>query len=372
MKAKIKNIWDNLRVPILAIICSLIVGGVVIALTGKDPFKAYYSLLQGCGFAPKASYAGHKSALTDFLSYVNFFTPMIFAALAFAVSVRTGLFNIGISGQMLAAGFTATVFVGYSEMSPFVAKPLAILIGILVGGLVGGIVGVLKYRFNINEVVSTIMLNYIISYTCGFFINTYFVDPVSRQSKLVSESSRLTLLNQVSGDLKMDIPLGIILAIIAVVFVYVLLEKTNLGYEMKAVGFSRNAAKYAGINVGKNIVVSMMISGALGGLAGVTYYLGYVGSIQPKVLVATGYDAIAVSLLGANNPFGIVFSTMLISLISKGSTYMKSSAGVDSEICSVITGIILLFSACNAYVKWMMERKKREKAISDKVKKEES
>jgi len=113
-------------------------------------------------------------------------------------------------------------------------------------------------------------------------------------------------------------------------------------------------------------------SGVLAGLAGVTYYLGYVGSIQPKVLVATGYDAIAVSLLGANNPFGIIFSTMLISLISKGSTYMKSSAGVDSEICSVITGIILLFSACNAYVKWMMERKKREKSLSENAKKEES
>lgn len=371
-KTNIKKVWDNLRVPILAIIFSLIVGGVVIALTGKNPFKAYYSLLQGCGFAPKASYAGHKSALTDFLSYVNFFTPMIFAALAFAVSVRTGLFNIGISGQMLAAGFTATVIVGYSELSPIIAKPLVIIIGIIVGGIVGSIVGVLKYKFNINEVVSTIMLNYIISYTCGFFINTYYVDPVSRQSKVITDSSRLTLMNTVVGDLKMDIPLGILLAVVVVFLVYVLLEKTNLGYEMKAVGFSRSAAKYAGINVGKNIILSMTISGALGGLAGVTYYLGYVGSIQPKVLVATGYDAIAVSLLGANNPFGIIFSTMLISLISKGSTYMKSSAGVDSEICSVITGIILIFSACNAYVKWMMERKKREKSLSENAKKEES
>jgi simple sugar transport system permease protein len=118
------------------------------------------------------------------------------------------------------------------------------------------------------------------------------------------------------------------------------------------VGFSKTAAKYAGINVGKCVVISMTISGALGGLAGVTYYLGYLGSIQPKVLVDTGYDAIAVSLLGNNNPFGIIFSTMLITLISKGSTYMKSTAGVDSEIASVITGVILLFSACNAYIKW--------------------
>ena len=114
------------------------------------------------------------------------------------------------------------------------------------------------------------------------------------------------------------------------------------------------------------MVLSMMTSGALAGLAGVTYYLGYVGSIQPKVLISTGFDAIAVSLLGNNNPFGIVFSTMLITLISKGSTYMKSAAGVDAEIASVITGIILLFSACNAYIKWKMERGRREKTNKTK------
>ena len=123
---------------------------------------------------------------------------------------------------------------------------------------------------------------------------------------------------------------------------------------------------YAGIKVGRSMVLSMTISGALAGLAGVTYYLGYVGSIQPKVLISTGFDAIAVSLLGNNNPFGIVFSTMLITLISKGSTYMKSAAGVDAEIASVITGIILLFSACNAYIKWKMERSRREKTNKTK------
>ena len=168
------------------------------------------------------------------------------------------------------------------------------------------------------------------------------------------------------GNLKMDIPLGIILALLIVVAVWFLLEKTRLGYELKAVGYSRSAAKYAGIKVGRSMVLSMTISGALAGLAGVTYYLGYVGSIQPKVLISTGFDAIAVSLLGNNNPFGIVFSTMLITLISKGSTYMKSAAGVDAEIASVITGIILLFSACNAYIKWKMERGRREKTNKTK------
>lgn len=357
---KFKKFIYNVRIPLLAIVCSLVAGGIIIALTGKNPFTAYYSLLQGCGLAPKGSYAAHKSILTDLMSYVNYFTPMIFAALAVAVALRAGLFNIGVSGQMLAAGFTATIIVGYSGLSAIWAKPLVILTGMIAGGIVGGIIGFLKHKFNINEVVSSIMLNYIIQYIVSFFINTYYVDPVSRQSREISAAARLTLTDTVVGDLKMDIPLGILLAVIVVAAVWFFLEKTRTGYELKAVGFSRSAARYAGIKVGRSMVLAMILSGALSGLAGVTYYLGYVGSIQPKVLVSTGFDAIAVSLLGNNNPVGIVFSTILITLIGKGSTYMKSSAGVDSEIASVITGIILLFSACNVYIRYRMERKKRE------------
>lgn len=357
----LKKIWIAVKIPLFAILCSLIAGGIIIALTGSNPFKAYYSLLQGSGLAPKSSYAGYKNMLTDFFSYVNYFTPMIFAALAVAVALRAGLFNIGVSGQMLAAGFTASVVAGYSGLNAVLAKPLVILIGILAGGLAGALIGFLKYRFNINEVVSSIMLNYIFQYVVSFFINTYFVDPVSRQSREIASAARLTLMDTPIGNLKIDIPLGIIIALLSVYLVWFLLEKTKTGYELKAVGYSRSAAKYAGIRVGRSMVLSMTISGALAGLAGVTYYLGYVGSIQPKVLISTGFDAIAVSLLGSNHPVGIVFSTMLITLIGKGSTYMKSTAGVDSEIASVITGIILLFSACNVYIKWKMEHRKEGK-----------
>lgn len=363
---QLKKLWSAIKIPLFAILCSLVAGGIIIAITGSNPFKAYFSLLQGSGLAPKASYASYKSMLTDFFSYVNYFTPMIFAALAVAVALRAGLFNIGVSGQMLAAGFTATVIVGYSGLDAVVAKPLVLIIGIVAGGLAGALIGFLKYRFNINEVVSSIMLNYIFQYVISFFINTYFVDPVSRQSREISSTARLTLMDTQIGNLKLDIPLGIIFALLTVILVWFLLERTQLGYELKAVGFSRSAAKYAGIKVGKSMVLSMTISGALAGLAGVTYYLGYVGSIQPKVLISTGFDAIAVSLLGSNNPFGIVFSTMLITLISKGSTYMKSTAGVDAEIASVITGIILLFSACNVYMKWKLEHNKREKNLAVK------
>lgn len=154
----------------------------------------------------------------------------------------------------------------------------------------------------------------------------------------------------------MDIPLGFLLALAAVILVKFLMDRTKMGYEMKAVGCSNTASTYAGISVGKNIVVTMLISGALAGLAGVTYYLGYFGSIRPRTLSTTGFDAIAVALLGNNNPIGIIFSSFLVNVIDKGSTYMSSAAGVQAEIADVITGVILLFSACGAYIKYRVAR----------------
>ncbi len=345
-------------IPLFAIFLSLLTGCILLLLLGKNPFAAYYSLMQGSGIAPKLSYAAHKGVFSDFFSFLNAWTPMLFASLSVAVALRTGLFNIGVSGQMLAAGFIATVLVGYSSLSAGLAMPAVILVGLLTGAAVGGLIGFLKYRFNINEVVSSIMINYIIQYVVSFFINTQFVDPLSRQSVAISSASRLTLMDVVVGNLKMDIPTGIILAIAAAFFIRFLLGKTVTGFELKTVGSSRTAAEYAGINVGRNMVLAMVISGGLAGLAGVTNYLGYFASIQPRVLPAMGFDAIAVAILGNSNPIGIIFSSFLITVISKGSAYMSSTTGTEAEIASVITSFILLYSACNAYIRYSVQKAK--------------
>jgi len=255
--------WQSITIPILSIFLSLMAAAIVILVVGKNPVNAFLNLLQGSGILPKPSYAGYKSILTDFLSLLNAMTPLLFASLAVAVAAKAGLFNIGVSGMMLTAGFTATVAVGYSELSGYIAKPIVLIIGILVGAVMGALVGWLKFKFNINEVVSTIMLNNIAQYVFGFFINTYIVDPVSRQSKYILNSSRLTLVNVEYGGLKMDIPLGFILAVAVAVLIKIFMDKTVPGYEIKTVGANRNAAKYAGINVGKNLISAMVISGAL-------------------------------------------------------------------------------------------------------------
>lgn len=357
MKNKKKNkIANAVMVPVIAILISLLVGGIVLLSLGKNPFSVYKNILQGAGIVPKPSYAGYKGLITDFFSLMNMWTPMLFASLAVAVALKAGLFNIGIAGQMLTSGFVATVVIGYSPLPAILAKPLVIVVGLITGALIGALIGWLKHKFNINEVVSSIMINYIAQYVISFFINMYFVNPVSRQSNAVSKEARLTLMDTPIGNYKMDIPLGIILAIVLAFAVRFLFNRTRVGFELKAIGESRNASRYAGMNVGKNIVLAMALSGALAGLAGVTYYLGYFGSIQPKVLPSMGFDSIAVALLGNSNPVGIIASSFLISVINKGSTYMSSSAGVEAEIANVITGIILLFSACGAYIRYRLDK----------------
>ncbi|RDU34739.1 ABC transporter permease [Neobacillus piezotolerans] len=357
--------WQPISIPLVSILISFFAAALVILFIGKNPLQAYYNLLQGAGIMPKPSYAGYKSMVTDFLSLLNAMTPLVFASLAVAVAFRAGLFNIGVSGQMLTSGFLATIIVGYSGLDAILAKPLVLVIGILAGGMMGGLVGWLKYKFNINEVVSTIMLNYIAQYVISFFIHMYFIDPVSRQSRYIDEAARLTLVNVEIANLKMDIPLGFILAILTAIIIKFVMDKTVVGFEIKAVGSNRNAAKYAGINVGRNTVLAMVMSGGLAGLAGVTYYLGYFSSIQPKVLSSIGFDSIAVSLLGNSHPIGVIFSSFLVSIIDQGSTYMSSQAGIRQEISSVIIGLILLFSACGAYMKHKVSRLK-EKEVERK------
>ena len=341
----------------IAILLTIVTASILLLIIGKNPLTAFASFLQGCGFLAKENYGGGSGQLTDMLDFLNYLTPLILATLAFITAFKAGLFNIGISGQMLLAGFTATVLVGYNKaLSPFIAKPLVLLIGLIVGGLTGVLVGYLKYRFNIHEVVSTIMINYIISYLTGFFINNYHVDMMTRNSKVCTPEARLTLTNVMIGDMKCKIPLGLIIAILIALLVSFLFRKTVLGFEIKAVGQNRRCSEYSGIRVSRTILISMGLSGAIAGLAGVAYYLGYTNTIIPKSLPGMGYDSISVALLGSGSPIGSIFAAVVVSVFQQGANYMSSSLGVAKEIASLITGILLLFASCGNYMKYLAAR----------------
>ena len=349
-----------LRISLFCILLSLLAGAVLLALLGKNPLEAYRSILQGAGILPKTRYAGRKSQLTDFMSLLNYTTPMIFAALSVAVALKGGIFNICVSGIMVFSGFLATILVGYSSLPPIIAKPLVILIGIAAGGMVGGLIGYLRHRFNMNEVVVAIMLNYIISYVVSFFIQTRFVDPITRQSVEVGQNARLTLFDYPIMDLKMEINLVFPLALVTVFVIRYFINRTRFGFELKAVGLNSRASSYAGINVGKTMVTTMLISGALAGLAGVTYYLGSNASIQPRVLPSLGFDSIAVALLGNATAIGSFFASLLVMIFDSGTTYMSSRMQVLREIAALITSILLLFSAIGLFFRALANRYARE------------
>ena len=349
--------WGGIAVPMLAIVLALITASVLLVVMGKNPITAFVSFLQGSGVIPKAKYGGGQGLLTDLFNTMNTLAPMLLASLAFIIGFKAGLFNIGIAGQMLVSGFTATVIVGYSELNAFLAKPLVVIVGIITGGLVGALIGWLKYRFNIHEVVASVMINYIISYGTGFFINTYYANMLTRSMQICSEQSRLTLMNVQLGGVKCNIPLGIILAFAAAFLVKFIFDKTVFGFELKAVGNNATCAKYTGINVGRRFIFSMAFSGMLAGLAGVVYFLGTYNTILPKTLPGMGYDAIAVAMLGNASPIGSIFAAILISIFQCGSNYMSSNLGVAKEISDLITGILLMFSACGGYFRYVAQRR---------------
>lgn len=350
---------QKFSVPIFAIILSLFVCSLILIMLDKSPIDTFASFLRGTGLLPKANYSQQKGMITDFMGFVNAWSPMLLAALSVAVSLRAGLLNIGVSGQMLAAGLVTTSIIGYTEMSPFIAKPLVLIISMITGATLSALIGLLKHKFKINEVVSAIMLNYIVQYVASFFIKTALLDHVSRQSRLVTQNARLTLLNVEIGGYKMDIPLGIIVAFICVFIVHFIFKKMKIGFEFTTIGLNPQAANYAGINVGKNIILTTILSGCLAGLAGSTYFLGFSGIMQPDTLISTGFDAIAVSALGGSHPIGIIFSSFFISVIDRGSSYMQSSVGVRQEISSLITGMILLFVSCGTYISYKINKLKQ-------------
>ena len=349
--------WGGVAVPMLAILLALITASILLIVMGKNPIVAFMSFLQGSGIVPKAKYGGGQGILTDLFTTLNTLAPMLLASLAFIIGFKAGLFNIGIAGQMLISGFTATVIVGYSGLGSFIAKPLVVVVGIVTGGLVGAIIGWLKYRFNIHEVVASVMINYIISYGTGFFINTYYANMLTRSMQICSPESRLTLMNVQIAGMKCNIPLGIVLAIAAAFIVKFIFDKTVFGFELKAVGNNATCAKYTGINVGRRFIFSMAFSGMLAGLAGVVYFLGTYNTILPKTLPGMGYDAIAVAMLGNASPIGAIFAATLISVFQCGSNYMSSNLGVAKEISDLITGILLMFSACGGYFQYVAQRR---------------
>ena len=328
-----------LLVSISAVIIGMLAGCILIMLIGKDPINGYKNLFMG------ALSNKRKIGATIGLS-----TQLIFAGLSFSFAYKTGLFNIGGSGQMLIGGIVCSLLA--HKLPVGIPRPIFLIIisraAICAGGLWGFISGFLKAKFNVHEVVSCIMLNWIAYWVCYDFIPRFIIDPTIAV-KSAPISTEKTLRSGIFGAIfgkSTTANLGFLLAIAAVIIVWFILNKTTLGFNLKAVGANKYCAEYAGIKVNKSIIISMAISGALCGLAGLSYYCGYSNIMEMGKMPSEGFDGIAVSLLGNSTPIGSLIAGLFFGILKNGKLSLVT-IGIPTELADTIIAIIIYFAATN-------------------------
>lgn len=354
LKTKKKSFIDDaVKFSFLSILLGLLVGAIVLIISGNNPIEAYGAMIEGIIGKPK------YIAWTIIKA-----TPYILTGLSIAFAFKTGLFNIGAEGQFIIGALVATV-VGYSINLPAVIHiPLTIILAGLAGGLWGSIAGFLKSKFGINEVIATIMLNWIAFYLSNFMVSNSFISvPNSEASVNIQESASIGIdwLKGIVGPAT-SVNWGIIISIVLVFVIWFILTKTTLGFELRAVGHNKDAAEYAGIDVGKSILKSMAIAGLLAGVAGAIQVMGVTHNIT--VLAAQegyGFDGIAVALIANSNPIGVIFSGLLFGAFKYGGIKMQS-VGAPSEVINIVIGSIVFFIALSNGLRMLYIKMKQKKA----------
>jgi ABC-type uncharacterized transport system permease subunit len=375
-----RQILQPLVVPALAIVTALIAGSFLIVFTNLDVLAAlktgaigtaigagwnailtaYGSLFEGSLGSPAAMVAALRSgdqkaiilAFYPFTDSLVAATPYIFAGLAVAVGFRCGLFNIGVEGQ-LYIGAICSVWVGFAikGLPAIIHIPLALLAGAAGGAFWALIPAILKAKAGAHEVINTIMMNYV-----AFLLSDWLL---GNKGPLKSPTSPNPVSPSIekSAELPRFFPdpirlhLGFFIALGVAVFVYWFLFKTTLGFELRTVGQNPNAARYAGMNITRNIIIAMCLSGALGGLAGANEVLGVNHNLAFAFSSGYGFDSIALALLGKSHPLGVVLAALLFGTLRSGATRMQDIAKIPSDIISILQALIIAFIAAPAIIR---------------------
>ena len=342
--------WRSLvLIPLLAVLSALIVGAIFIALTEGlgEIWPAYRALFTG-------AFVGWNSISETLLVS----TPLILAGLAVAIGFRAGLFNIGAEGQMTIGGLTA-VIVGFSivGLPAIIHLPLAVLAGFLGGAIWGFIPGFLRAKTGAHEVIVTIMLNYIAFRLLDYMLKLPWIQPEGRFdpiSKDVLPSARLPpILTWLpfDGAGRLRVHLGFLIALAMAWLVYWILFKTTWGFEFRTVGANPSAAKYGGMSVAMAIILVMVFSGGLAGMAGGNETLGVLQRATPGFTAAIGFDAIALALLGRSHPGGVVLSAILFGALRAGGRTMQVQSEVGIDLIIIIQALIIVFVAAPELVR---------------------
>lgn len=326
-----------------AFLLSLLIGGIIIALSGNSPAEAYGALFRGA--------FGDGDALANTLAKA---TPLIFTGLAVAISMDGGLLNIGGEGQLYMGGFIAAICGIYLKGLPkMLLVPLCLLCAGIGGGLVAAAAGFLKARRNINEVIVTIMLNYIVIDLTDYLVSYPFkAEGMVSKTADVSASAMLTQLLP-----NTNLTSGIIIAVLFAVLVYLMIGNTVTGFEIRAMGYNGYAAETGGVNLKSRIVLTMFISGFVAAIAGAVEVLGVHRYFIKGFSPGYGFDGMAVAVLAKNDPFGIVVAAVLFGALRSGGMLLDRSTSIPGDFVVIIQALVIIFVATPGIVKSLRLRR---------------
>lgn len=346
------SVLKSFAFPVFSITISIFVAVFFVMWAKGYPITRYFTALSDLfSVILKGSFGDTRRTLVT----MEFITPLIFTGIANAIAFKCGLFNIGVEGQFMMGMIAAAIVGTIHGLSPWIHIPFVMISGIIAGGLWAGIVGYLKAKIGTNEVINSIMLNYISMYFVNYIVlRSRFGVPRKSTTPIIEKSAQLYRFSNFSKA-NVSIFIGILLAF----FIYWLLWKTTIGYEIRAVGLNAYGAEYGGISITKNTILAMLISGAIAGLGGATHVAGNTLCAKDFMgFMGYGLDGVAVALLAKSNPIGCIMSAVLFGILNSSSRSLQLS-GIPKEIVYLIQSIIIIFVSTDYIVKYFSEKKKK-------------
>jgi simple sugar transport system permease protein len=344
--------------PTVALILSLIVGGVLIFAIGRDPLQVYGQFLDQT--------LGNWYGIGQVLFKA---TPLIFTGLSAAIGFRAGLFNIGAEGQLTIGAFlTAVVGFTFHWLPALLLIPLCLAAGIAGGAVWGFVPGILKARFGAHEVINTIMMNFIASALVSYLVSNVFLVPATVHTPQIPSSASLPRLDSILEALRgAPVNAALLLAVLTAVLMYYFLSRTRSGYELRTVGSNPHAGEYGGMNVRKKIVMTMTMAGGIAGLAGCNFVMGYKHYFELGFSEGAGFIGIAVALLARNNPIGVIFTSIFFGILEYGSLTINTL--VPKELANILQAIVIIFIIVISRLtnNWVVEFQRRSVLANDHV-----
>jgi ABC-type uncharacterized transport system permease subunit len=331
--------WLGPMTPVLAALAALLIGALMLLALGANPLEAYSAMASGA-----------FGSLNSFADTIVKATPLLFVGAGICISFRGGMLNIGGEGQLIVGALAATLgALTLSNWPGWALIPVCLALGFLGGAIWGGIPGALKASLNVNEILTTIMMNQIAVQGMNFLLRGPIMDPVQiQQGSFIPQTARFPLAADLPRLPPTRLHAGVIIAVVVAILAWALLWRTTIGFRIRAVGMNPNASRRAGINIGRYALLSMLLSGALAGLGGATQVLGvnhrmFTDGSAAGFTGSAGFNGIVAALFGQLHPLGTIPASILFGAMLVGANKMQRAIQVPSALITALNGLVVVF-----------------------------